>query len=114
MIKQGIPELVFPSYDKIKALDKNKEYEFILFDTGINETYGRFIIHEDGRRSIVFDLIEGGYSDCNRYTMKRRITKKEYKEICIHAQNCYNDIFLALKNGNDCSWTWEFDKGENK
>ena len=57
MIKKGIPELKFPPYEKIKALDKNKEYEFILFYTGITETYGRFTVHEDGKRKIIFDLI---------------------------------------------------------
>ena len=109
MVKKGIPELKFPAYENIKKLNKNREYEFIIFRTGIEDTYGRFTVHEDGHRKIIFDLIEDGYSDKNSYTMKRRITKKEYEEICNHAQNCYNDLFKALISGADCSWSWEFE-----
>lgn len=109
MIKKGIPELKFPPYEKIKALDKNKEYEFILFYTGITETYGRFTVHEDGKRKIIFDLIEDGYSDTNDYTMSRRITKKEYQEICNHAQNCYNNLFSILEKSANNSKEWIFD-----
>lgn len=112
MLKKDVPEVKFPPYEKIKKI--YEEIEIIVFRTGFPNTYGRFIINEDNRRKIVFDLIEDGYSEMNDYTMIRRITKKDYEEICNHAQNCYNDLFLALKNGNDCSWTWEFDKGENK
>lgn len=109
MIKEGIPSVKFPSYEQIKNLDKNKESEIILFVTGIENSYGRFIVNEDGKRKIVFELIENGYCECNYYTMTRRITKKEYKAICVHAQNCYNDIFKALQNGADSSFLWNFD-----
>ena len=109
MIIIGIPELKFPSYEKLKELRNNKEYEFIIFETGIDGTYGRFTLYEDGKNTIIFDLIEDGYSDKNSYTMIRNFTQRGYKQVCVRAQNCYNDLFKALKNGNDCSWMWEFE-----
>ena len=108
MIKKGIPSVKFPTYEQIKQLDKNKEYEIILFVTGIENSDGRFIVNEDGKRNILFELIENGYCECNYYTMRRRITKKEYAQICVHAQICYNDLFKAMENGADCSWLWNF------
>lgn len=109
MIKEGIPALKFPSYEKLKELKKDKEYEFDIFYTGIPITYGRFTLYEDGKNLIIFDLIEDGYSDKNEYTMIRNFTTRGYKQVCARAQNCYNDLFSALKNGNDCSWTWELE-----
>lgn len=107
--KEGVPQLKFPSYEDIFKLDKNKEYEFILFETGIMDSYGRFVVHENGKRKITFEFIEDGYSDRNDYTMTRRITKKEYEEICIRAQICYNKLFEKLYKSSDSSKTWKFD-----
>ena len=109
MIKAGIPVLQFPSYEKLKKLNKDEEYEFILFNTGIDGTYGRFTVYEDGKNVVIFDLIEDGYCGKNSYTMIRNLNSRGYKQVCARAQNCYNDLFNALKNGNDCSWTWEFE-----
>lgn len=104
-----IPRLKFPTYEQLQSLDKDKEYEIILFVTGIGETYGRITINEGGKRQIIFDLIEDGYCDKNSYTMVKSFGKKNYKTICYHAQRCYDDLYKALKNGSNCSWMWEFD-----
>ena len=45
----------------------------------------------------------------NNYTMIKNFTQRGYRQVCGRAQNCYNDLFKALKNGNDCSWMWEIE-----
>lgn len=105
-----IPRLKFPTYEQLKSLDKNKEYEIILFVTGIENTYGRITINEDGKRQIIFDLVEDGYINKNDYTIIKSFDRKNYKTICYQAQRCYDDLYKALKNGNDCSWMWEFNE----
>lgn len=103
-----IPRLTFPTYEQIKELDKDTEYEIILFITGIEDTYGRITLNEGGKRQIIFELIEDGYSDKNSYTMIKKFDKKNYKTICYHAQRCYDDLYKALRNGSNCSWMWKF------
>ena len=54
--------------------------------------------------------MEDGYINKNDYTVIKSFDKKNYKTICYQAQRCYDDLYKALKNGNDCSWMWEFNE----
>ena len=42
-----IPRLKFPEYQQLEKLDRDTEYEIILFVTGIEDTYGRITINEN-------------------------------------------------------------------
>ena len=95
--------------EKIQSIKKDDEREIIVFYTCFSNTYGRFIVNYEGKRQILFELIEDGLSERNEYTMIKRMTKKEYEEICARAQNCYNKLIQDMFNGHDCSWTWNFD-----
>ena len=103
-----IPKIIFPEYEKLKRLKKDKEYIFTLFDLGFNQIYGRFTLYEDFSDLIYFDVIVNGYSNTNQYTTSFKFNKANYKSICHYAQECYNKIFMNLFYSPNETWRWEY------
>ena len=54
-----IPRLKFPEYQQLEKLDRDTEYEIILFVTGIEDTYGRITINENADGDVVRDMLNG-------------------------------------------------------
>lgn len=107
MIKNGIPALVFPDIEKLLKIPKNEEIEFTVFETPLKGTKGVFTVNTYGRKTITFELLESFFSGENNFQMKKRVTKKDYKELCVYAQNCYNRFIIFLMENHDCSDQWE-------
>lgn len=114
-------ELKFPSYEWLKALplkrtythrngndswetEEHYEYKFTLFDTPVF-VYGQFSYNEDDSRYIYFDVMENGYSNMNNYGLALKFNKKNYQEICKHAQEVYKMFYRELDK--DMSWQWD-------
>lgn len=115
-------ELKFPSYEWLKALplkrkymhtsrdgdswemEEHCEYTFRIFDTPVY-VYGQFSYNEDDSKSIYFDVMENGYSDKNSFGLALKFNKKNYNEICKHAQKVYEMFYNELDK--DESWQWD-------
>lgn len=93
-----IPKLNFPNYETLKKLNKNQEYKFTLFRLGFSGIYGRLSLYEDFSNLIYFDVLVNGYINDDFYVKCLKFNKKNYENICNHAQKCYNEIFLTLYN----------------
>ena len=106
-MKNIIPQLTFPPYEKLKSLPKDRQYIFSLFNLGFNFCYGRFTLYEDFHNIIRFDLMVDGYSETNGWRTCYKFNKGNYKKICDFAQECYDHIYLTLVNSTDYSWSWE-------
>lgn len=103
-----IPKICFPDYNKMKELNKNREYIFHLFGLGTNDIYGRFTLYEDFSDLIRFDLIVNGYSGENSWNLNLKFNSKNYKKICDYAQKCYNYLFTELYySAQNSSWRWD-------
>ena len=102
-------QLKFPTYEWIKALPLKQdghhlEYSFTLFRTPTS-VYGRFSYNEDDSGWIFFDVMEDGYCDHHERLNKRlKFNKENYKLICAHAQNVYEEFQRELFA--DQSWRW--------
>lgn len=121
--KHEYKKLKFPPYEWIKALPTKQRYEhitrdgqtiveesyqdysFILFDTP-SSVYGRFNYNEDGEGRIIFDVMECGYCDNNRLGKSVKFNKKNYLQLCRHAQEVYEAFQRDLLH-KDFSWQWE-------
>lgn len=114
-------ELKFPPYEWLKALplkrtythrngndswetEEHCEYKFTLFDTPVF-AYGQLSYNEDDSRYIYFDVMENGYSNMNNYGLALKFNKKNYQEICKHAQEIYEMFYRELDK--DESWQWD-------
>ena len=101
-------KLNFPTYEYIKALSKEYEYNWKLFKLPTS-LYGRFSYNEDGSGLIFFDVMKDGYSGTNSLGMTLKFNKANYVKICEHAQYVLDLFYKSLDT--DCSEDWE-DYGE--
>lgn len=115
-------QLKFPSYEWLRALplsrivikkdiygepfeyEESCEYEFTLFDTPVS-TYGRLLYNEDAFEYICFDVMESGYSGENKLNLALKFNKQNYKKLCKHAQEVYEEFFKELEK--DVSYQWD-------
>ena len=98
-------KLKLPTWDDIKNLPRDNEFNLILFDFDSISVYGRMTLFEDERSAIFFDVMEGGYSGKNSLGLSRPFTKKGFNEICKHAQKIYEQLIEELLC--DRSWMWK-------
>lgn len=103
-------KLKFPSYEYIKSLPKNEEYDWLLFETPTS-VYGRISYNEDSSGYIYFDVVEGGYVEKNSLGLALKFNKKNYKDICNRAQEVFEEFYRRLDQ--DCSNIWEREARES-
>ena len=115
-------QLKFPSYEWLKALplkrkymytspsgeswemEEHCEYTFVLFDTPVFVN-AQLSYNENDSKHIYFDVMESGYSNMNNYGLALKFNKKNYHEICKHAQEIYEMFYRELDK--DESWQWD-------
>lgn len=101
----NILKLTFPSWEEIKSLPNDREYDLIVFGFDSIRIYGQIALFEDYCDSIFFDVMEHGYSNENTLGLVEKFTKTGYGRICKHAQKTYEKLLKELLA--DRSWIWK-------
>ena len=94
----------FPSYEYIKSLPLNKEYRWIIFETGILGVNGILTWNEDYSKKFFFDVTIGGYTGESKLDKVFPGNKEGYKKMCSYVFDVYKDILWNLSK--DMSWQW--------
>ena len=94
-------EISFPTWEEIKALDKEVRHTCVLFNV-FGSVYGRLAFYEDGKKEIIFDMMCNGlvnefYSPLmpnGSITVKSN--KKEYEKLKKQITIIFNSIIDTM------------------
>ena len=97
--------LNFPCYEYIKSLPKDKEYRWIIFETGILGVNGVLTWNEDFSKKFYFDVTIGGYTGESKLDKVFPGTKAGHKKMISYVFDVYQDILRSMNK--DMSWQWK-------
>ena len=94
-------EINFPTWEKIKALDKDVRHTCVLFDV-FGSVYGRLAFYEDGKKETVFDMMCHGF--VNEFysplmpngSITVKANKKEYEKLKKQVTIIFNSIIDTM------------------
>lgn len=94
-------EINFPTWEEIKALNKDVRHTCVLFDV-FGSVYGRLAFYENGKKEIIFDMMCHGlvnefYSPLMpEGSITIKANKKEYEKLKKQVAIIFNSIIDTM------------------